>query len=65
MILDHPGDIFALIELSKWYEHMIYDFEHAMDMVDQALHRASDTAEFERNALVHRFHRLQNRLTLR
>jgi hypothetical protein len=65
MILDHPGDIFALIELSKWYEHMIYDFEHAMDMVDQALHHASDTAEFERNALVHRFHRLQNRLTLR
>ena len=65
MILDHPGDIFALIELSKWYEHRIYDFEHAMDMVHQALHHASDTAEFERNALVHRFHRLQNRLTPR
>jgi len=35
-----------------------------MDMVHQALHHASDTAEFERNALVHRFHRLQTGLLL-
>lgn len=62
MIRKDGGDRFALVELAKWHEHRIRDFEGAVDLVRRALRRNPDMAEFERQALIHRLHRLEKRL---
>jgi uncharacterized protein YprB with RNaseH-like and TPR domain len=62
MIREDGGDMFALIEMAKWHEHRICDFERALDLVRHALHCATDMTAFEKNALVHRLRRLEKRL---
>jgi len=64
MMREDAGDIFALTELAKWYEHRIYDFQRAHDLVCHVLQHAAGTSELERNLLAHRLRRLQNRLGL-
>ena len=62
MIRKDDGDRFALVELAKWHEHRIRDFERAADLVRHALRREPDMTAFERQALIHRLHRLEKRL---
>jgi uncharacterized protein len=62
MLGDHPGDLFALIELAKWYEHRAHDAETALNFVRRALRQAGgQIAAVERKALLHRLQRLEQR----
>jgi len=61
MLRADDGDMFALIELAKWHEHRLCDFECALDLVRHALNRTPVMTAIEKNALVHRFHRLEKR----
>lgn len=62
MIHDDPDDRFALIELAKWYEHRAQDQATALKLVGQALRQTGGcTTTAEREALWHRWQRLQRR----
>lgn len=62
MIRDDPGDLFALIELAKWYEHRAHDPSTALTLVGLALEQADRRGtRLEREALMHRRQRLQRR----
>jgi thioredoxin-like negative regulator of GroEL len=62
MIRDQPGDLFALIELAKWYEHRAHDYAAALKLVGLALRQTDERAAMaEREALLRRRQRLQRR----
>jgi uncharacterized protein YprB with RNaseH-like and TPR domain len=62
MLRDNPGDLFALIELAKWYEHRAHDHSAALKLVELALEQVDiRDAGVEREALLHRWQRLQRR----
>lgn len=62
MIRDDPGDLYALIELAKWYEHRARDHAGALKLVGLALEQVDGrAAAVEREALLHRLQRLQRR----
>jgi hypothetical protein len=62
MIRDDPGDLFALVELAKWYEHRVHDHATALKLVGLALEQADiRNSKMEREALLHRRQRLQRR----
>ena len=62
MIRDQPGDLFALIELAKWYEHRAHDYATALKLVGLALRQMDGhAAAAEREALLRRRQRLQRR----
>lgn len=58
MIRHDPGDLFALIELAKWYEHRAHDLERAVALTNQALSYAGKDGEISREELEHRLCRL-------
>ncbi len=37
MAVENPADLFACIELAKWFEHRVCDFDRAADLVMRAL----------------------------
>ncbi|MBN1381773.1 MAG: ribonuclease H-like domain-containing protein [Deltaproteobacteria bacterium] len=58
LMIEHDfGDVFAKIELAKWYEHRLHDFQHAKYLVIKALDIVNN--EEEQNSLMHRFKRLE------
>jgi hypothetical protein len=62
LIQDDPGNRFALIELAKWYEHRAHDRSAALNLVECALQKAGEhIGPGEREALLHRRRRLQQR----
>ena len=64
MARDHSDDLFALIELAKWYEHRAHDVETALKLVRHAIRQAGGGGQVttaEREALLHRRQRLQQR----
>ncbi len=60
MISDNPGDVFAVQELAKWYEHRRADYEAARALVDQALNSGRPDS-VQREALLYRRDRLCRR----
>jgi uncharacterized protein YprB with RNaseH-like and TPR domain len=61
MLSDDPGNIFAVVELSKLYEHKIHDFKSAIDTINNALGCLRNSTHGEHEALVHRLNRLKRR----
>ena len=59
MIAENPRDLFARIELAKWFEHRACDFERAADLALQALEIA-DSRETQ-GELEHRLNRIRRR----
>jgi uncharacterized protein YprB with RNaseH-like and TPR domain len=61
MLFDAPGNIFAVSELAKLYEHKIHDFKSAIDTINNALGCLRYANHEEHGALVHRLNRLKRR----
>jgi uncharacterized protein YprB with RNaseH-like and TPR domain len=62
MIRDQPGDLFALIELAKWYEHRAHDYATALKLVGLAFRQTDErAAAADRESLLRRRQRLQRR----
>jgi len=61
MLSDDPGNVFAVVELSKLFEHKIHDFESAIDILNKALGCSSYKTHEEYEALIHRLNRLKSR----
>ena len=62
MILsDDPGNVFAVVELAKFFEHNTNDFKSAIDIISVALGTSYYKTEQECEALVHRLNRLKSR----
>lgn len=62
MLQDHPGDLFALIELAKWYEHRAHDHTTALNLVGLALEQVDGhSGAADRESLLHRRQRLLRR----
>jgi uncharacterized protein YprB with RNaseH-like and TPR domain len=59
---DDPGDLFAVEELAKWYEHHERDFERALSLVRNVLTGSCRLSPAERDALIYRLRRLKRRL---
>ncbi len=57
---EDPSDGFAMVELAKWLEHRVRDFEGAADLVSQALAICGNPEERER--LAYRLNRIERRL---
>jgi hypothetical protein len=58
MHMDDPCDIFATVELAKWYEHRARNYKKAFLMVNRVLDESRDMTCKERKALTHRRNRL-------
>jgi hypothetical protein len=58
MHMDDPSDIFATVELAKWYEHRARNYKKAFLMVNRVLDESRDMTCKERKALTHRRNRL-------
>ncbi|MCK9229182.1 MAG: ribonuclease H-like domain-containing protein [Syntrophales bacterium] len=61
ILAEQPGDLFALQELAKWYEHHARDYEQALDLVERALAETTGLNPLRRQSLVHRRKRLLRR----
>jgi len=57
-----PGDLFAVEELAKWYEHHERDFARALALVRDTLQGSVHLSPVASDALTHRLRRLQRRL---
>jgi hypothetical protein len=56
-MIDHdPDNVFALIELAKWFEHRRRNYRQAQTLVEKAIALAA--TEKERTSLTHRLNRL-------
>ena len=62
MVRCDAGDVFALVELAKWYEHRVRNLDMALSLTRQALAHAYADAEISRVDLEHRISRLSARL---
>ncbi|MDA8404395.1 MAG: ribonuclease H-like domain-containing protein [Desulfobacteraceae bacterium] len=59
MLADDPYDVFAAIEMAKWYEHHAREFGPAAQIVQRILdYKGSQLNEADRLAMVHRLRRL-------
>jgi hypothetical protein len=63
MIHDDPGNIFALEEMAKYFEHKKHDLPKAIDCVNRALYNTYVKTISERNVLAHRLKRLKSRMS--
>jgi hypothetical protein len=57
----HQKEAFPLIELAKYHEHRLKDFEKAIAYVDQALGRIPRDRQKETEVLLHRKQRLEGK----
>lgn len=55
-------DGFAMVELAKWYEHKLFDFEKAAHLVCQAL--TNETDQETRAGLTYRLERIRRRISV-
>jgi len=64
MIQQDEGDVFALVELAKWYEHRAHDLPRAAALTRQALDRGTfeTPCGIKRMDLLHRLRRIEERL---
>jgi uncharacterized protein YprB with RNaseH-like and TPR domain len=62
MITGDSGNVFAAVELAKWYEHRERDYSRALSLVKQVLPSAGRLPGSDREALVYRMNRLKRRL---
>ncbi len=62
MLHDDPGNIFALEEMAKYFEHRKHDLPKAIECVNKALNNTYAMTISERNALAHRLNRLKSRM---
>ena len=63
MMAGDPDNVFAAVELAKWYEHRERNYSRALSLIDQILPAARHLSESEREALMYRQNRLKRRLT--
>ena len=63
ILMDNPGNYFAVEELAKWFEHKCRDFKKAIDVVSKALNLPYLKPVAEKEALIHRLERLKGRTT--
>jgi tetratricopeptide (TPR) repeat protein len=63
ILMDDPGNYFAVEELAKWFEHKCRDFKKAIDVVSKALNLPYLKTAAEKEALIHRLERLKGRTT--
>jgi hypothetical protein len=61
ILVDDPGNYFAVAELAKWFEHKCRDFKKAIDVVSKALNLPYLKTTAEKEALIHRLERLKSR----
>ena len=61
ILMDDPGNYFAVEELAKWFEHKCRDFKKAIDVVSKALNLPYLKTMAEKEALHHRLERLKGR----
>ena len=59
----YQRDVFPYIELAKYYEHRLKDFERAASYVEKALEKASPSQPREIEMLRHRRLRLEQKRT--
>jgi len=59
MLTDDPIDVFAALEMAKWYEHHAREFDPAVQIVRRILeNKAGQLNETDRLAMAHRLRRL-------
>ncbi len=63
MLADNPGDVFAAVELAKWYEHRCRKAENALALVEGILERPGRLTDDEKHGLEYRKRRLEERLS--
>lgn len=63
MMAGDSENVFAAVELAKWYEHRERDFQRALSLVDKVLTSPHQLSEHERDALMYRLNRLKRRIT--
>jgi hypothetical protein len=63
MLHNDPGNIFALEEMAKYFEHKKHDLPKAIDCVNRALYNTYVKTISERNVLAHRLKRLKSRMS--
>lgn len=62
ILIDNPGNFFAVEELAKWLEHRKHDYKKAISIVSETLNNSWCTSIDEKNSLIHRLERLKIRL---
>ncbi|MGD0277060.1 MAG: ribonuclease H-like domain-containing protein [Syntrophales bacterium] len=62
MVVDEPGNVFARVELAKWYEHRIGDVQKAKLQVESTLNMSNTIGGKEKEALFHRLERLNHKI---
>jgi hypothetical protein len=62
MIAGDPDNVFAAVELAKWYEHRERDCSRALSLVEKVLPSADCLPVSDRKALVYRMNRLKRRV---
>ncbi|HEU20628.1 MAG TPA: hypothetical protein ENO00_14820 [Deltaproteobacteria bacterium] len=63
MIAGDHGNVFAAVELAKWYEHRENDYTRALSLINQILPEACHLSQSDRDGLMYRLNRLKRRLT--
>jgi hypothetical protein len=59
MLIDDPYDVFAALEMAKWYEHHAREFDAAVQIVRRILeNKDRQLNDADRLALAHRLRRL-------
>ena len=61
MTWPHKKDAFPFVELAKYHEHRLRDFEKAIAYVDKALEQVSPGHRKEIELLLHRKQRLEGK----
>ncbi len=61
MLVDDPGNFFAVVELAKYLEHRQRDFKKAIEIINKALNLPHSKTTLERDVLVYRLRRLKGR----
>lgn len=61
MLIDDPGNFFAVEELAKWFEHKSHNFKKAIGIVSKALDPPYFNTTAEKETLIHRLRRLKGR----
>jgi tetratricopeptide (TPR) repeat protein len=61
ILLNDPGNFFAVDELAKYFEHRQRNFRNAIKIISKALNIHHCRTAFERDALLYRLKRLRNR----
>jgi tetratricopeptide (TPR) repeat protein len=60
-----PLDFYAVSELAKWLEHQACDHEQAKMLVKESLQRVNTFSEEEKESLLHRLKRLQQKAEIK